>query len=148
MSSLNIATILCVGLMIGTELSVSAFINPILRKLDDRTQLGVIRLFAARLGFAMPFWYSLSFLLLLAEVVLLLHQPGFPFAAAAAGIWAAVIVLTLFFLVPINNRLAQRSAESPAQEALAEHHKWESMHRLRIAALTIAMVLFLMAIHV
>jgi uncharacterized membrane protein len=146
-SLLNIPTILCIGLMIGVELAVSAFINPVLNQLDDRARLAGIRLFAAKLGFAMPFWYVLGFLLLLAETFLFRHQPQFPYLATAAGLWAAVIVLTLIFLVPINNRLAQLAPDASARPALEEHSRWDAMHRIRIAVLIIAMTLFLIAIH-
>ena len=147
-SLLNIATILSIGLMIGTEFAVAAFINPILSQFDDRTRVAAIRRFAAKLGFVMPFWYGLGLLLLIAETILHRHQPQFPLLGAAVAIWVAVIVLTLLFLVPINNRMAQLSPDAPAGDALAQHKKWDSMHRLRIAALTTAMVLFLIGIHV
>jgi uncharacterized membrane protein len=147
-SFLNIVTIVCIGLMIGTEFAVSAFINPILSQLDDRTRLAATSLFGAKLGFVMPFWYSLGFLLLVAETILLRHHPQFPFVGAATAIWAAVIVLTLLFLVPINNRLVRLSPDAPVPEALVLHKKWDSMHRLRVAALITAMVLFLIGIHV
>jgi len=45
---LDIVTAVCIGLLIGTEFAVSVFINPILRKLDDRAQAHAIRLFARR----------------------------------------------------------------------------------------------------
>jgi len=144
---LGIVTTLCIGLMIGTEFSVSVFINPVLEKLDSGTRLAVIRLFATKLGFAMPFWYGLGFLLLLIEAFLFRHQPQLPLLGAAAVIWAAVIVLTLLFLVPINNRMARLSPDTAPREALREHKKWDSMHRIRVATLTTAMTLFLIAIH-
>jgi uncharacterized membrane protein len=147
-SLLNIATILSIGLMIGTEFAVSAFINPILNQLDARTRLAAFRLFGAKLGFVMPFWYGLGLLLLVAEAVVLRHQPGFLLLDAAVAIWALVIVLTLLFLVPINNRMVKLSPDAPVPEALAEHKKWDSMHRVRVAALITAMVLFLIGIHV
>jgi uncharacterized membrane protein len=147
-SLLNIATILSVGLMIGTEFAVSAFINPILDQLDDRPRLTAIRLFAAKLGFVMPFWYGLNLLLLVAEAVLLRHQPGFLLLDTAIAIWSVVIVLTLLFLVPIANRMARLAPDAPAAGALAEQQKWDSMHRVRVAALIAAMVLFLIGIHV
>lgn len=59
---LDIVSTVCVGLLIGTEFAVAVFINPILRKLGVREELRAIRLFAARLGAAMPFWYGISFL--------------------------------------------------------------------------------------
>jgi uncharacterized membrane protein len=147
-SLLNIAAILSIGLMVGTEFAVSAFINPVLNQLDDRAHLAAIRLFAAKLGFAMPFWYGLGLLFLLTETVLLRHQPQFPLLGAATALWAAVIVLTLLFLVPINNRMAQLAPDAPVREALAEHKKWDALHRLRVAALTTALVLLLVALHV
>ena len=147
-SLLNIATILSVGLMIGTEFAVSAFINPILDQLDDRPRLTAIRLFAAKLGFVMPFWYGLNLLLLVAEAVLLRHQPGFLLLDTAIAIWSVVIVLTLLFLVPIANRMARLTPDASAAGALAEQQKWDSMHRVRVAALIAAMVLFLIGIHV
>jgi uncharacterized membrane protein len=144
---LAIAGTLCIGLMIGTEFAVSAFINPILEKLDDRTRLTVIRLFASRLGFAMPFWYGLGLLFLIGEAVIFRHSPQFPLLVAAAGLWTAVILLTLLFLVPINNRMAQLPSDAPAGAAIKEHKKWDTMHRVRVAALTVAMILFLVAVH-
>jgi len=145
-SILGIATTVCIGLMTGVEFAVSAFINPVLAKLDDRTRVTVLRLFGAKLGFVMPFWYSLGFLLLLAEIFLHRHQPQLSLLCTAAGIWAAVIVFTLLFLVPINNRML-RLSDIPPRDALREYKRWDSMHRVRIAALTTAMILFLIAIH-
>src|SRR6266702_8054493 len=104
---LNIATIVCIGLMIGTEFAVSAFVNPVLWKLDVPAQMQAIRLFAAKLGFVMPFWYGMGLLLLLTETFVSRHQSQVVMLAVASGIWAMVIVLTLLFLVPINNRLAR-----------------------------------------
>jgi uncharacterized membrane protein len=146
-SVLGIATTLCIGLMIGTEFAVSAFINPVLEKLDSRTRMAIIRLFAAKLGFAMPFWYALGLLLLVTEAIIFRHSPQFPWLGAAAGLWVAVIVLTLLFLVPINNRMARPSPDTASGDELREHKKWDSMHRIRVIALTAAMTFFLIAIH-
>lgn len=144
---LDVITIMCIGLMIGTEFAVSAFVNPVLRKLDDRAQAGAIRLFARRLGMAMPFWYGCSLLLLVLETIGRRHQSGLLLLEAASGIWTAVIVLTLIFLVPINNRLARMDPGGFRGAAQMEHQRWDFLHRLRVAALSTAMVLFLMGIH-
>jgi len=148
--SLILATVttVCIGLMTGTEFAVSAFINPVLARLDDRARLGALRLFGAKLGFAMPFWYGLSLVFLLIETFLFRHRPQISLLAAATAIWILVIVLTLLFLVPINNRLVKLSPDASPQEALREHKKWDHLHRVRVAALTAAMVLFLIAVHI
>jgi uncharacterized membrane protein len=142
---LYIATTICIGLLIGTEFAVSVFINPLLRKLDDRTQAKAISLFATRLGRSMPFWYAISLLLLIIEAIAVRHEPGDSLLIAACAIWLAVIFLTVLFLVPINNRMMQLDAESFPEEAQREHRRWDTLHRLRVAALVVAMICFLLA---
>jgi uncharacterized membrane protein len=148
MSYLDTITIVCIGLMIGTEFAVSAFINRALRKLDNVAQLKVIQIFAKMLGTAMPFWYALSMVLLIIEAGLRHSETGFGLLVASAAIWAAVIALTLLFLVPINNRLARMGSTVVAEQALREHALWDSLHRVRVAVLGVAMVCFLVAIRV
>ncbi len=143
---LNIVTTLCIGLLIGTEFAVSAFINPILRKLDSRAQAQAIRLFARRLGTAMPFWYVASLLLLIGEAIVHRRESGGLLLIAACVIWCAVIIHTLLVLVPINNRMTQLDSDAFSQEAQREHKKWDSLHRLRVVALVVAMVCCLVAI--
>lgn len=130
--------------MIGAELAVWVFIDPILWKLEEPARSRAVGYFAGRLGKAMPFWYSLNLLLLLAEAFLLRGGAGARLVGAAAAIWAAVIVLTLMFLVPINNRLA-RGTISNSDVAHHEHRRWDAMHRARVVALAVAMVLLLLA---
>ncbi len=143
---LDIVTTVCIGLLIGTEFAVAVFINPILRKLGAREELRVITLFAATLGSAMPIWYGVSFLLLIAEVFLRRGETGYLLLITASAIWAMVIVLTILFLVPINNRLARVDPDAAVEPALEEHGRWDAMHRWRVATLTAAMVCFLTAV--
>jgi uncharacterized membrane protein len=143
---LNIATILSIGLMIGTEFSVSAFINPALWKLDDVPREHAVRLFAAKLGRVMPFWYVGNLFLLVAETILLRNEPVAVFLALACAIWILVIVLTLLFLVPINNRLARPDSNMRLIEAHRQHRRWDAMHRVRVVALGIAFVLLLLGV--
>lgn len=142
---LFIVTTVCIGLLIGTEFAVSAFINPVLRKLEDRAQASAISQFAARLGKAMPFWYVLSLAILAVEAMMQRHEPGSALLIVAVVIWLAVIVLTLLFLVPINNRMMKLDAHSFPEAARQEHHRWDTLHRLRVIALVVSMVCFLLA---
>ena len=144
---LDIVTVLCIGLMIGTEFSVSAFINPILKQLDAPAQALATRLFARKLGAVMPFWYMLSFVLLIAEAVFRRHQSCVFLLYGSVAIWAAVIVLTLILLVPINSRIAQANSHTFTSRESSEHHRWDMLHRWRVATLTISMALLLIAIH-
>ena len=81
----------------------------------------------------MPFWYGVSFLLLIAESILRHGEPGYLLLIAASAIWVAVIVLTILFLVPINNRLARTDPDAAVEPALKEHGRWDTMHRWRVA---------------
>ena len=143
---LDIATTVCIGLLVGTELAVSVFINPVLGKLEDRTQAQAVSLFATRLGRAMPYWYILSFLLLIAEAVVRHDQPKSLLLIAAGAVWFTVIVLTLLFLVPINNRMMRLDAASFSVEAHQEHRRWDTLHRGRVVALAASFICFLVAV--
>lgn len=142
---LDIFAILCIGLMIGTEFTVSAFINPILKQLDASAQAHATRLFARKLGFVMPFWYVLGLVLLIAEAVFRRRQPGVALLIASAAIWTAVIIFTLIFLVPINNRIARANSGTFTSQLQAEHRKWDMLHRWRVAALIAAFICLLAA---
>jgi Domain of unknown function (DUF1772) len=146
MMLLNTATIVCIGLMIGAEFAVSAFINPVIWKLEDGAQMQAVRLFATKLGFVMPIWYGLGFLLLLTETFISRHDPHVAMLAAASGIWALVIVMSLLVLVPINNRLAGSETAVVTETAQRDQRKWDTLHRVRVAALTTAMVMLLTSI--
>lgn len=142
---LDITAIVCMGLLAGAEFAVSAFVNPVLWRLDGAAQPEAVRLFARRLGAAMPFWYVAGLLLLGAETFLRRHGAGAGLLGAAIALWAGAIVLSLVLLVPINNRMAQLRADTFSEAARREHRRWDRLHRLRVAALVAALVLFLAA---
>jgi uncharacterized membrane protein len=135
---LDLLTILCTGLMIGNELAVSLFVNPVVWQLEDRAQARALSLFAGILGKVMPFWYALCLLLMIAETYLRRHQPGWSFLLIAVVTWIAIIVYTVTTLVPINNRIARLTDRLP-EGWRQEHKKWDMYHRWRILALVIAM---------
>ena len=134
----NLFTILCLGLLIGNELTVSLFINPVMLQLDPSPRTQAISLFARLLGKVMPFWYALCLLLLLTETVIYRHETVFRFLIVASGLWAAVIVFSVTTLVPINHRIAALPPEASLSSWQKEHHHWEILHRWRIGLLTFA----------
>jgi uncharacterized membrane protein len=144
---LDITLIVSIGLLAGAEFAVSVFVNPVLWRLEKSAQAASIRMFAIRLGKTMPFWYAASLLLLIAETILRRDQPGSSLLIAASAIWAVVIVLTILFLVPINNRMMQLDTTAFSEQAMQAHHRWDTLHRIRILALIIAMVCALLALY-
>ncbi len=135
MHLLDIITILCIGLMVGNELTVSLFINPIIWQLDEPAQAKAFSLFGRYLGKAMPIWYILSLVLLITEAYLRRQQPALTPLLTAIIIWIAVILYTVTTLVPINNHVAALSTRWRS-----EHKRWDTLHRWRILLLTIAMI--------
>ena len=146
MRALDIVAILSIGLMIGVEFSVSAFINPTLRKLDHEPQAHALSLFAALLGFVMPFWYSFSLVLLIAEAVLRRHTPALMPLIIAICIWVFIVIFTLAVLVPINNRLAKLQPTALPAGWQQAARRWDILHYLRVALLIIAFILAINAI--
>jgi uncharacterized membrane protein len=146
MHPLHLITILLTALMIGNEITVSLFLNPALWKLDDRGHTDArafVKELAATLGRIMPFWYAACLLLLIAEAWLNWPTPGRPYLLAAAILWTATILFTVLMLVPINNRIASLGPDTPWR---APHKRWDTLHRIRIALLLFAEVLFLLGI--
>lgn len=139
MHLLDLVTILCTGLMIGTELSVSLFVNPTVWQLDDQAQAKALSLLARSLGKFMPIWYALSLCLLIVEAVL--HHGGstLNLLLIAIAIWIAIIIYTVTTLVPINKRIASVTTSSSPAQWRRDHRKWDTLHRWRIVFLVVAM---------
>ncbi|HEY1766401.1 MAG TPA: DUF1772 domain-containing protein [Terracidiphilus sp.] len=144
--SLSLFTIFSVALLVGTEFAVSAFVNPVLWKLDPPARADATRRFAALLGKVMPIWYALDFVLLVIEAFDQRRHSGLPEIIAACTLWAAAILASVLWLVPINNRMIQLRPESPSGTALSEHKQWDALHRVRVSALCLAFLAFLFGV--
>ena len=140
MHLLDVMTILCAGLMIGNELAVSLFVNPVIWKLDDRPQAKALSLLAHSLGKAMPVWYALCLVLMIVEAYLRRQTPALTLLLVAVAIWIAIIIYTVTTLVPINNRIEGLAAVALPEGWQQEHKKWDTLHRWRILFLIAAMV--------
>ena len=146
MHLLNIITITSAGLMVGNELSVAAFVNPALRRLESGPQAQALSVLARSLGLAMPVWYGFCLALLALESFLHLHQTTLAPLLIATALWAAAIVLSISVLVPINNRIASLNAAAPAPGWERDHRKWDALHRVRILLLMSAFLIVVNAL--
>ncbi len=101
--------VLCLTLMTGNEICVAAFVNPVLRKLPEHEQVPFLSRAAAQLGFTMPFWYIASFALTVATAIAGRHATGVWPAGSLAAVFLQVVILviTIGFMVPINNLLGK-----------------------------------------
>lgn len=141
----DVASALVTSTMVGNEFAVSAFVHPQIARLDETTHVRTAKPLAAVLGRAMPAWYILGLLMILGETVAhrpVLHGPGL-LCLLAAILWVATIILTLTALVPINNRIAKLDPAHPYPGWLADRARWDSLHRIRVGLLAVAVVLLL-----
>ena len=135
------------GLMVGNELCVAAFVHPSISRLERRAHVLAAAAIARTLGRAMPFWYALGLLLLIAEAFIHRNVPGsFDLLLVAAALWAVTIAMTLALLVPRNNRVASADVESLYPGWAQDRSGWDLLHRVRVGLLAVAFVLQVAAV--
>jgi hypothetical protein len=136
----EILAVAIAGPMVGVEIAVAAFANPIFARLPDDA-FRMARSSSSRLlGRVMPFWYAATLALLIAVAVVTRNW----LAIVAAGVMAAVLLMTVTVLVPINNRIAAAAPEEGAPRELAA--RWDRLHWLRVGLLVVLFVLLAIAV--
>lgn len=146
MHLLDAITITIAGLMVGNEFALSAFVNPAVWRLESGPQAQALSLLARSLGRVMPIWYGSCLALLALESFLHRHQTAFFPLLTATLIWASVIIFSIGMLVPINNRIASLSTAASGSGWKRDHKKWDSLHRIRILLLALALFLLTYAL--
>lgn len=146
MHFLDIVTITSAGLMVGSELAISAFVNPAVWRLESGPQAQALSILARSLGWAMPVWYGLCLALLALGAFLHRHEAALAALVTAAVIWTVAIIFSIGVLVPINNRIASLSTAAPAPGWERDHRRWDALHRIRILLLMIALLLVVSAL--
>lgn len=134
----NIATVFLVVTLLGVEFSVSAFLNPAAWRLGPEPQLKMLSRCAFLAGRVMPVWYSACALMLGIQTWLYWRVSGRGLLLAADAIWLLISLVSIVFLVPLNNRVVQGVADWQRI-----HRIWDKVHRVRIAAVAIAAILLI-----
>jgi uncharacterized membrane protein len=139
MHFVDLLTILCVVSMLGTEFTVSTFINSALAKLDRETWSRATPVLAQTMGRAMPFWYFLGLFFIGVEAYLRRSQGLHLWIDLALLLWIVGILYSVTMLVPINNRIIRLDSSSSSSAAM-EHKHWNMLHRWRVVLLGVAVV--------
>jgi len=134
----DLATVFLVVTLLGVEFSVSAFVNPASWRLEPEPQLKMLSRCAFVGGRVMPVWYSACALMLGIQTWLHWHASGRGLLLAADAIWVLISLVSIFFLVPLNNQVVEGV---PDWQRI--HRIWDKVHRMRIAALAIAAILLI-----
>jgi uncharacterized membrane protein len=142
---LQTATVVLFGLMVGVELAVAVFINPIFDRLPGdggpaaRSDGGRV------LGRAMPFWYIGGLVLAVVWAVLAWGGPVVPILVAV-GLLVVSVLMSVTLLVPINNRVRRWTAEGAPPDWREQVHRWDRLHYVRVAVIVAAFVLLVVAV--
>jgi hypothetical protein len=141
---LNAVAVVITGPMVGVELSVAAFFNPLVARLPDDAFRAARGRSARVLGAVMPFWYVGTLLVLAVAAVLGRGATTGLLCGIAAGLMAAVVALTVTMLVPINNRIAKWPVTGELSRELAA--RWDRLHWLRVLILLVLFAVLAVAV--
>jgi hypothetical protein len=130
-----IVAFILTGPLVGAELGVAAFMNPLVSKLPDDAYR-VFRSGGSRLlGAVMPFWYIGTLVVLIAAAVVTRDVP----AVVAAALMGTAVLLTVTVLVPINNRIGAWRTSDDVNRELAG--RWDRLHWVRVGLLAAMFVM-------
>ena len=131
---IEMVALVIAGPMVGVEIAVGAFTNPIFARLPDDAFRQARSDGSRVLGKVMPFWYVATLVVLIVAAVV----TGEWLIVAAAAVMGVVVLMTVTLMVPINNRIGRWTDASDRDLA----RRWDRLHWLRIALL-LAMVVLL-----
>jgi uncharacterized membrane protein len=148
--SLQLLSVLVLGLMCGSELNVAAFGHPTLNRQPLEVHIPMRAALAALLGRVMPFWMGGSMLL---NLLLLLPFEGLTgrawrLTAIAFAIQVLAVIISLVGPVPINNRIARWTSSSLPPDWKAQEHRWDVYHWFRTSGLVVAFALLILSLAV
>jgi uncharacterized membrane protein len=148
--TLQLLSVLVLGLMCGSELNVAAFAHPMLNRQPLEVHVRIRASLAALFGRVMPFWMAGSALL---NLLLLLpfenlNVSAWRFAAVAFTIQVFAVAFSLVGPVPINNRIAKWTPESLPEDWRAQEHRWDQYHWLRTCLLIVAFAMLVFSVRV
>jgi hypothetical protein len=135
-----IVALLLTGPLLGVELGVAAFTNPLVSRLPDDAYR-VVRSGGSRLlGALMPFWYIGALVALIVAAVLSRD----PLGIAAVALMGAALLLTVTVLVPINNRIGAWRSNDDVNRGLAA--RWDRLHAVRVGLLAAMFALLVVGV--
>lgn len=138
---LILLTSLCTALLVGNEFAVGAFINPSFTRLPDVAQAPAARETARIYGKVMPFWMVTNLILCVLLILLVAdrYSTRWWFYLAATVLFAFVIVFSIIFPVPINNKIANWNPNDLPDDWRELRKRWDKYHFVRIILLLIAL---------
>ncbi|MGW7689822.1 anthrone oxygenase family protein [Streptomyces asiaticus] len=140
-NTLAIVTVVVVGLLVGVEFAVAAFVNPIVSRLPNNGGLAARSDGARLLGKVMPFWYIGSVVLSAFWAAMARGDAGAGLIVTAAALLVLSVLMSIALLVPINSRVAQWTQDTVPADWREQLGRWDRFHHLRVGVIIAAFVL-------
>ncbi|AGP61094.1 DUF1772 domain-containing protein [Streptomyces rapamycinicus] len=145
-NTLAVVTVVIVGLLVGVEFAVAAFVNPIISRLPNNGGLAARGEGARLLGKVMPFWYIGSVLLSAFWAAMASGDAGAGLIVTAAALLVLSVLMSIALLVPINSRVAQWTQDTVPADWREQLGRWDRFHYLRVGVIIAAFVLLVVGI--
>lgn len=142
---LAVVTVTVIGLMVGVELSVAVVVNPILLALPVGSSIAGRAHGGRMLGRVMPFWYIGSTILAALLAVITWGTATAVVSVAGAALLAVSVLMSVLWLVPINDRAKTWTAESHPTDWSEQQQRWDRLHYWRVAVIVTAFTLVAVA---
>ncbi|MFJ9582246.1 anthrone oxygenase family protein [Streptomyces acidicola] len=143
---LAVVTVVVVGVMVGVEFAVAAFVNPILDRLPNDGGLDARSDGARVLGRVMPFWYIGSVVLGAVWAAVVWGGDGASLVATGTALLVLSVVMSILLLVPINSRVATWATEGVPADWKQQVRRWDRFHHVRVGVIVLAFALFVVAL--
>lgn len=144
-TTLSVLATTVMGLMVGVEVSVARVINPITLALPAGPSMAARAHAARMLGRVMPFWYIASLILAGALAFVSWGRPAATPAVLAGVLLAISVVMSVAWLVPLNNRAKTWTPEDHPSDWRALQGRWDRLHGVRIVVIVAAFALIALA---
>jgi len=142
MSWLAAVTVLITGFFGSAEFASTAFVHPIIRKLDPDTQLLFEKGLLTTFGKVMPFGMTLGVILTIASAV---DRTNYFTISAAIALVVALIV-TIFGNVPINKATGDITETSASKKFLSMRRTWDRYQLIRGSLQVLGFVLIVIGV--
>ncbi len=117
-------SLLTTGLLVGNELAVALFIHPVLYSVHDEAHVRVAKPLARRLGRFMPFWYAISLMLAILQLLVVGRGSLLSWWLCCAAGW---------------------DLDRLPEDWLSMRRRWDLYHRVRVLLLVFALILLILA---
>ncbi|MFI0502700.1 anthrone oxygenase family protein [Streptomyces albogriseolus] len=143
LSTLEVTTVVIVGLMVGVEFSVAFVLNRVIDALPEDSAQQAHAHGGRMLGAVMPVWYVGS--LVLVAVWAVAGRDGTGLLVTAAALLVLSVIMSLLLLVPINNRNKTWTPENRPADWRQQLDRWARYHYGRLALIAAAFALLAVA---